>query len=107
MNPNDLLAGMLPGLGFGGMVGFVVGYTTKKISKATAVVLGGLVIVMVVLQAVGWVTINWSAVEQSAEPLIGDPAGKALADRAWAILVANIPFGGGFAAGFGLGLKVG
>lgn len=103
----DGFSSVLPELGFGGVVGFVVGYTAKKISKVVAVVLGGLVLLMVGLQSAGWVTINWVAVQESTEPLLVDGNGTSLADKVWAILVANIPFGGGFAAGFAIGFKVG
>ena len=104
---NEGLFNMLPGLGFGGLVGFVVGFTAKKISKVAAFALGSLVILAAVLQSLGWITINWGAVEQSTKPLLQDPSGLSIADRAWAVLVANIPFGGGFAGGFALGFKVG
>jgi uncharacterized membrane protein (Fun14 family) len=104
---NEVLGGALPGLGFGAAVGFVVGFTAKKISKVLAFALGGLVILMVIFQSVGWVTINWGAVEESTKPLLGDGSGVTIADQAWEVLVANIPFGSGFAGGFAIGFKVG
>lgn len=103
---NEDLMGPLPGLGFGGVVGFVVGYTAKKISKIAAFVLGGVAILAVVLQAMGWVTIHWGVIEPSAKRLVVDSQGVTLADRAWQVLIANVPFGGGFVAGFALGFKV-
>ena len=45
--------------------------------------------------------------QQTAEHVWSDPQGVTLADRAWEMLSANLPFGGAFAAGFALGFKLG
>jgi uncharacterized membrane protein (Fun14 family) len=94
-------------MGFGGVAGAVVGYTAKKITKLAALLLGLLFVVIQVLASQGYVTVNWGAVQETAETVWRDPQGVTLADRAWAILSANLPFGGGFVAGFALGFKLG
>ena len=42
-----------------------------------------------------------------AEEVWQNEEGLTLADRAWGILAANLPFGGGFLGGFALGFKLG
>jgi uncharacterized membrane protein (Fun14 family) len=108
MDPNSFLS-QLPAaqLGFGGMAGAVVGYAAKKIAKLTAILLGLLFILLQVLAYNGYISINWGAVQDSAHEVWADPSGVTLADRAWAMLTANLPFGGAFVAGFLLGFKLG
>lgn len=95
------------GLGFGGVAGLVVGYTAKKVTKLAAILLGVVFIVLQLLVYQGYVTVNWPAVQQTAETVWKDPQGVTLAERAWQIISGNLPFGGGFAAGFALGFKLG
>lgn len=107
MDLNQLLAGPLAGLGFGGAAGAVVGYAAKKIAKTAALLLGLLFILLQVLAYNGFITINWGAVQSTAEQVWTNPQNQTLADRAWHILTANLPFGGGFVAGFAIGFKFG
>ena len=53
------------------------------------------------------VTVDWNAVQAGAEHVWTDPHGVTLATRAWKVLSANLPFGAAFAAGFGIGFKLG
>ena len=53
------------------------------------------------------ISVNWGAVQHTAEQVWTDPHGVTVADRLWAILTANLPFGGGFVTGFVLGFKLG
>lgn len=94
-------------LGFGGAAGLVVGYTAKKITKLLALALGLTFILVQALAYEGLITVNWGVVQNTAENVWTDPHGMTLADRAWAVLTANLPFGGGFVAGFALGFKLG
>jgi uncharacterized membrane protein (Fun14 family) len=107
MDIGELLGGLAPSLGFGGVAGLVVGYTAKKVTKLVALALGLVFIVVQLLAYTGLLTINWGAVQSTAQGLWADPHGATLADRAWEILTANLPFGGAFAAGFAVGLKLG
>ena len=45
--------------------------------------------------------------QHTAEHVWKDGQGVTLADRAWEVISANLPFGGGFVAGFALGFKMG
>jgi uncharacterized membrane protein (Fun14 family) len=107
MDLSQLLGGNIASLGFGGMAGLVVGYTAKKVTKLVAIGLGLAFILVQVLAYNGFITVNWMAVQSTAETVWVDPHGVTLADRAWTILSANLPFGGGFLAGFLLGFKLG
>lgn len=108
MDLSQLLgAPALASLGFGGAAGLVVGYTAKKVTKLIALMLGLAFILVQVLAYKGLITVNWGAVQSTAEGVWTDPHGLTLADHAWEILTANLPFGGGFVAGFALGFKLG
>jgi uncharacterized membrane protein (Fun14 family) len=104
---DELLSGPIAALGFGGVAGAIVGYTAKKVTKLVAIILGVVFIVVQLLVYLGYVTVNWEAVESGARSLWASPDGLTLADRAWAILRTQLPFGGGFVAGFALGFKLG
>ena len=107
MDLGDLFGAPVASLGFGGAAGVVVGYAAKKVTKVVAVLLGLLFILLQVLVYNELISVNWSAVQHTAEQVWTDPHGVTLADRAWGILTANLPFGGGFIAGFALGFKLG
>ncbi len=103
----ELLSGPFAALGFGGVAGAIVGYTAKKVTKLVALLLGAVFIVIQLLAYQGFLTVNWHAVQTTAEGVWVDPQGVTLADRIWAMLSANLPFGGAFIAGFALGFKMG
>jgi uncharacterized membrane protein (Fun14 family) len=107
---NDLgsvLTGPAAALGFGGVAGAIVGYAAKKAAKVVAIALGGLFILLQFLVYKGFISVDWGAVQSTAEALWSDGGGRTLADHAWEILTANLPFGGGFVGGFALGFKLG
>ena len=94
-------------LGFGGAAGLAVGYTAKKMTKLVALALGVAFILVQALSYSGLITVNWGAVQDTAQGVWSDGQGGTMADRAWAILTANLPFGGAFVAGFALGFRLG
>ena len=94
-------------LGFGGVAGVVVGYAAKKMTKLVALALGVTFILVQALSYAGLITVNWGAVQDTAHGVWADGQGVTVADRAWAILTANLPFGGAFVAGFALGFRLG
>jgi len=101
------LMGPAAALGFGGVSGALVGYTAKKVTKVVAVVLGLVFILVQFLAYKGLISVNWDAVQTTAEAVWRTPEGRTLADRAWEIMTISLPFGGGFVAGFALGFKLG
>ena len=101
------LLGPMAGLGFGGLAGAVVGYVAKKLTKILALLLG-LTFILVQLAAYqGWLHVDWLAVQATAEHAVQSGEGRALAADGWDILTANLPWGGGFVAGFAVGFKFG
>jgi len=107
MDVSALFARIGPDLGFGGVAGAVVGYTAKKVTKLVALALGLVFIVIQALVYLELIAVNWTAVQSGAEHVWSDAHGITLADRAWSILSANLPFGAAFAAGFAVGFKIG
>lgn len=101
------LSGPAGELGFGGVTGAIVGYTAKKLTKLAALVIGLIFIVIQGLVYLKFVSVDWNAVQHSAGHVWRDTQGVTLADRAWDVISANLPFGGGFVAGFALGFKMG
>lgn len=108
MNGMELFtSGPIAQLGFGGVAGAAVGYTAKKLTKLVALLLGAAFILVQVLVHYGLITVNWGAVESSAQGVWSGPDGVTLVDRAWSLLRDQLPFGGAFVAGFALGFKLG
>lgn len=93
-------------VGSGTAMGFIAGYATKKIIKAVVVIAGLFVGLLKYLETQGVVEgINW-------EKLVGlapDAPEAATGSDPGALMgfVDVLPFGGGFAVGFGLGMKRG
>ena len=105
--PTESLEQVLATLGFGGVAGALVGFAAKKLTKLAALLLGALFIVVQLLVYLGWITVDWNAVQHATTEVWKDPHGVTLADRFWSMITANLPFAGGFAAGFALGFKLG
>ena len=102
-----LLSGPVGELGFGGVAGAIVGYTAKKLTKLLALALGLVFLLIQTLVYFKFVSVDWGTVQHTAEQVWKNPQGVTLAQRAWGVLTANLPFGGGFVAGFALGFKFG
>ena len=107
MELGTLLSGPAGQLGFGGVAGMMVGYASKKVTKLVALALGLLFITVQGLVYLKFVSVDWNAVQQTAAHVWRDAQGVTLADRVWDVLSANLPFGGGFVAGFAMGFKFG
>ncbi len=92
---------------FGGLAGFVAGYALKKVGKLAALVLGLFFIGLQLMAYYGLVEINWTRIQASVEPLLGEEQLRTLWQRLLDVLTYNAPFAGGFTAGLVLGLKKG
>jgi uncharacterized membrane protein (Fun14 family) len=101
------LMGPLAGLGFGGLAGAAVGYAAKKMTKLLALLLGLLFIAIQLLAYNGFLQVDWAALQTSAEQAVNSEDGRGLAERAWQMLTSNLPWSGGFVAGFAIGFKLG
>jgi uncharacterized membrane protein (Fun14 family) len=99
-----LLPSVVYQLGMGGIGGFIVGYTIKKISKLIVVLMGLVIILLLYLGTSGVISINyeelWNALAHSL--------GFASQAATWLVgLISLLPFMGSFLAGFLLGFKLG
>lgn len=100
----DIFGSAVSQLGFGAVVGFVVGYTAKKIIKLMLIFLGIFFVAMQYLAYQGFLTINYTKFQEAFELW----AGKMFQMPAVPAFVASgIPFYGSLAAGFLIGFKKG
>lgn len=93
------LTNILPDIGAGGIIGFILGYAAKLIFKIAIAFIGIYLGSLVYLQQRQIITINEGALQRTVESTI--PNASNLAQT----LISISPFGGAFAAGFYLGFK--
>lgn len=101
---SEVLAPIVYQLGIGGVLGFFIGYATKKLTKLIAVLIGVFAVVLIYLGYQGVISINYDRLVETLQGLLG------AAGQASAILtpvIANLPFAGSFIAGAAVGLKLG
>jgi uncharacterized membrane protein (Fun14 family) len=98
----DFLVPFIGTLGFGGVMGYAVGYAAKKISKIALVGIGILFFLIQYLVYKGLAHVDWGGVAKE-----GAEAAQAGGHAFWRIVTYNVPLGGGFVAGIVLGLKKG
>ena len=91
-------------LGFGGMVGFAIGYAVKKILKIILVFIGLYFISLLYFSHVGFIEINYDRIASAFESFASKLLHGGITIPSF--MTANIPFIGSFIVGFGLGLKV-
>jgi uncharacterized membrane protein (Fun14 family) len=89
-------------LGFGGLMGYAVGYAAKKASKLALIGMGVLFFLVQYLCYKGLATVDWGGVAAQ-----GGVAAKAGGVAFWKIVTYNVPLGAGFVAGILLGFKKG
>ncbi len=100
----DLATPIIAQLGVGGIGGFLVGYTVKKVAKILAVLLGLAVLGALYLTYIGVINVNYDKLASAVSgilPQLGK-AGDLLVN-----LTASLPFAGAFIVGLVLGLKKG
>jgi len=91
-------------LGVGGIGGFIVGFTIKKISKLIVILIGLFLIALLYLGTSGIININYDKLWDAMAGWLG-LAGEAVG---WLIgLISILPFLGTFIVGFLLGFKLG
>lgn len=101
---SEIIPPIIYQLGLGGIGGFIVGFTIKKISKLIVILIGLFIIVLLYMGASGIISINYERLWSSLAGLL-NLAGEA---AGWLIgLISLIPFFGSFFAGFLLGFKLG
>jgi uncharacterized membrane protein (Fun14 family) len=98
----DFIVPFVGTLGFGGLMGYAVGYAAKKIAKVVLVAIGVLFFLIQYLVYQHLAHVDWAGVAHH-----GGAAAKAGGLAFWKIATYNVPLGAGFVAGILLGLRKG
>jgi len=101
---SDILPPIVYELGLGSIVGFIIGFAIKKLSKLLPFLLGLFVAFLVYLHIKGVLSLNYEALFNFISELLGT-IGSAFS---WLIhTIALLPFAASFVVGFLIGLKLG
>ena len=99
-----ILGPVLWQIGFGGIVGWGVGFFTKKIAKIIIIAAALVFICIQILIHFGYIPgIEWARLGKD----ITNAIDKNFLNTVWNLLVNNLPFAGSFAVFFLIGLKKG
>ncbi len=91
-------------LGSGGALGFIVGYSVKKVAKILAVIAGLFTLALILLQYIGFINIHYDKLLK----IVNDFMKNLGQSSDWITpIIANLPFGGSFIVGAALGFKMG
>ena len=107
MNEGAIFGLPVARLGFGGLLGMAVGFATRKLGKFVLLGVGLLFLAVQLLAWQGWIHVDWLSLEAAAKGAWTSVDGETLAQRAWHVASADLPFGGAFAGGFAIGLRLG
>lgn len=100
----EILTPILTQLGVGGVAGLCVGYALKKLGKLAAFLIGIAFLGLQLLAYYGIISINYTAFTDWANGLFVQVG---VLEGIFGTMVGNLPFAGGFIAGFAIGLKIG
>jgi uncharacterized membrane protein (Fun14 family) len=92
-------------LGMGGLLGVATALAFKGAARVVGCGIGLLFILIQVLAYYKIVSVDWALVAAHAEP--AKHVAESGLHKLWQVLTYNLPFGGGFAAGFWLGWRRG
>ena len=98
----DFLMPFVGTLGFGGLMGYAVGYAAKKVAKITLFAMGVIFILIQYLVYKHLAHVDWGGVADA-----GGHAAKSGGLAFWKIVTYNVPLGAGFVIGILLGFKKG
>ncbi len=87
-------------MGFGGALGFLVGFTLKRVFKIMAFLLGLYVLSLLWLADNGVIVVKWGEISKFANSFFS--SFESFAKNT----VRTLSFGGSFAVGFAIGMKV-
>jgi len=97
----ESLTPLVAELGFGGVVGFVVGFALKKLLKLVLVLMGIAFAALQYLAYMGFITIHYEKIAEGFQSLV---QGNLTLPT---FLSTNIPFLATFLLGLGIGFKMG
>jgi uncharacterized membrane protein (Fun14 family) len=98
----DFIVPFVGTLGFGGLMGYGVGYAAKKVSKLALVAMGIIFFLIQYLVYKGFATVDWGSVAEA-----GGEAVKSGGALFWKVVTYNVSLGAGFVAGIVLGFRKG
>lgn len=101
----ELFSSLFAQIGFGGVIGFVVGYACKILLKVFVIMIGLFFLILLYLSYAGFIEINYEKVLSFTQGVFNSITLSEI--NLPTFLIANIPFAGSFVVGFILGLKVG
>ena len=104
MIPPNLVSTLTSELGIGGIGGFCVGYSMKKLAKIVSIIVALSFLGLQILAQKGVIMINYFALEAWATNMLGETGAL---QGFFVTLIAQMPFGIGFTGGLLLGLKNG
>lgn len=90
-------------LGSGGIAGWAVGFTLKKMAKLAALAVGVAFMVIQYLAYNRYITIDWERIRQS----VPNESIERSYTELMSVLTYNLPFAGAFIVGFWLGFRKG
>lgn len=102
----DLVSPLVTQLGFGGILGFIVGFAIRKILKFLAVIVGLIFVFTQYLAWKGFIDVHYERIYEVAQGLFGELGGSITAFSLPAFMTANVPLIGSFVAGLGVGFKI-
>ncbi len=99
----EIFGPLLPQMGFGGTLGWAVGFFAKKSLKVVALIVAFIFIVLQVMGHYEYVDVNFVKMAQDFNQYANEDRFAAI----WGFFTDNLPFGGSFVIGFLLGFKMG
>lgn len=94
-------------LGLGAILGFAMGYLTKKAMKAVLLFVGLLLLLLVALETQGLITINWTALEAGYNKAVAADTLGTTFNSISTYIGKVLPSATGFVFGFVLGFRKG
>jgi uncharacterized membrane protein (Fun14 family) len=104
------LTPLLSTIGFGGIVGFLIGFMLKKVMKILAITAGALFAVLLYLQSQDILNINWDKLQNTSQGIVSaiTAALTTTTTAGGSISIPGIPLTSGSAAvGFTIGFMKG
>jgi len=101
-------SGALEKITYGLLCGFFSGYALKRIGKLIAALIGIVFILLQILSYYGYITVDQDKITNDVQNMFSSSEWlEGLQGKTMTVLTYNLPAGGGFAAGFVLGFKIG
>jgi uncharacterized membrane protein (Fun14 family) len=95
---------ILTTLGAGGVAGWAVGFTLKKVAKIFALILGVVFVSLQVLAYKNLISIDWGKIESMVTE---NKQLESSVSGVMSVITYNLPFAGSFLVGFWLGFRKG